>query len=117
MTTNIEDFMKNATDEQRELLFSLVETAEKEQNIVDKINRIYGSIQNEVYSPDGIGVTVCADEDDARVLSIGPMQELRIVKEQMRTYLKKAVELEMGHLGIIKNTYEHYVGKPILNKT
>ena len=113
MATDIEDFMKNATNEQRELLFSLVETAEKEQKIVDKINRIYGSIKNGVYSPNGIGITVCADEDDARVLSMKPMQELRVVKGQMKTYLKKAVELEMETLEIIKNTYEHYVGEPI----
>lgn len=51
----IEDFMKTATDEQKELLSNLAKSVEQEKEYADKINRIYGSISSEVYSPDGVG--------------------------------------------------------------
>ena len=109
----IEDFMKTATDEQKDLLFKIGETAEQEKKFADKINRIYGSISSGVYSPDGVGITVCEDEDDAMVISWEPREELERVKGQIKEYMKKAVELGMSNLGIIQRNYEHYVGESL----
>ncbi len=113
MATTIEDFMKAASDEQKELLFKLSETVEQEQKYAEEVNRIYGSMRSGIYSLDGISVTLCEDEDDARVISFKPRQELQRVREQMKDYMKKAVELNMAHLGIIQRNYEHYVGEPL----
>ncbi len=113
MVTAIEDFIKTATDEQKDLLFKVGEAAKQEKKYVDEINRIYGSIKSGVHSPDGFSITLCEDEDDAVVISMGPRRELKRVKEQMRTYMKEAVELGMEHLGIIQRHYEHYIGESL----
>jgi len=113
MPTTIEDFMKTATEEQKNLLFSLAETAEEEKKYVNEVNRIYKSMKSGVHSSDGISVTPCETEDDAMIISIGPRQELKRVREQMKKYLEEAVGLGMGHLGIVQRNYEHYVGKPL----
>lgn len=58
-------------------------------------------------------ITVCEDEDDAMVISMGPRRELKRVKELMREYMKKAVDLGMGDLEIIQRNYKHYVGESL----
>lgn len=113
MATTIEDFMETATNEQKELLFKFSETAEQEQKYAEEINRIYGSMKSGVYSSDDMSVTLCEDEDDARSISFKPRQELQRVREQMKNYMKKAVKLDMAHLGLIQRNYEHYVGEPL----
>jgi len=112
----IEDFMKTATEEQKDLLFKLSETAEQEKKCADKTNRIYSSVRSGAYSPDGFSITICEDEDDAMVISTGARQELKRVREQMKSYMKRAVNLGMGDLGLIQRTYEQYVGEPLPKK-
>ena len=112
MTVTIEEFMKTASAEQKDLLFKLSETAEEENKHAKEVNRISKSMSSGVYS-DGFAVTLCEDEDDARVISAGPRQELRRAREKMKQYLKKAVELGMSQLGIIQRNYESYVGEPL----
>ncbi len=113
MTTAIEDFMKAATDEQKDLLSKLSETAKQEKKYADEIDRISSSIKSGTYSPDGFSVTLCEDEDDAIVISMGPRYKLKRVREQMKIYMKEAVELGMSHLGIIQKNYENYVGESL----
>lgn len=113
MTTTIEDFMKTARPEQRELLLSLAETAEKEERLAGQVVRIMNSAGPGACVSDGFSVTPCEDEDDARIISANPRQELQRVRSQMRDYMLKAVELGMQDLGIIQRNYEHYVGKQI----
>jgi hypothetical protein len=113
MPTSIEDFMKTATKEQKDMLFKLSELVEQENKYVNEINRINSSMKSGIYSPDGISITLCEDEDDAMVISMKPRRELREVKEQMKSYMQEAVELGMGHLGLIQRNYESIVGKPL----
>ena len=113
MSTTIEDFMKTATGQQKDLLFKLSEIAEKERYCVGKINTIYNSTKSGVYSPDGVGITICEDDDDARVISMKPRQELKEIKEQIKMYMEKAVELGMKNLDFIQRNYETYVGEPL----
>ena len=40
-------------------------------------------------------------------------EELTKIRSQMKEYLVKAVEIGMGDLRAVQNTYEHYVGKPM----
>ncbi len=115
MPTSIEDFMKVATEEQKDLLFKLSETAEQEKEYAGKVNRVYGSITRGVYQ-DSSGVTLCEDGEDAFVISAGLRLKLERVREQMKSYMIKAIDLRMGHLGIIQRNYEHYVGEPLLIK-
>ncbi len=112
MPTSIEDFMKVATEEQRGLLFKLSGTAEQEKKCADEVNRIYGFIELGVYR-DSSTVTLCEDGKDAFVISAAPRQELKRVRGQMKSYMINAIELGMGHLGIIQRNYEHYVGEPL----
>ena len=114
MATAIEDFIGTATDEQREVLTNLSRTGKEEKKLTDEVEAVYKSINTGgVYSLDGHSVTICEDNDNAAIISAGPKKELRIVKEKMATYMKKALELDMGHLGIIQRNYETYVGEPI----
>lgn len=85
--------MKSATKGQKDLLFKYYETVEQEKKYANEINKIYDPMGSGIYSPDVFSVTVCADEDDAGVISMGLKQELRDVREQ-KLYMKKAVELE-----------------------
>ena len=115
MPTSIESFMGTATNEQRELLFDMTRWAGYEKKYADEVKKIYDSIKSEVYSSDG-AVTLCEDEDDARVISMGPRQKLKKVRDIMKEHMEKAVELGMGHLGVIQRNYENYVGKPLITK-
>ena len=69
MPISIEDFIKSATNEQKELLFKLSETAKQEKKLEDKINYIYNSIKSGTYSQNDHSITVCEDKDDAFVIS------------------------------------------------
>ncbi len=113
MVISIDDFMKTATSAQKKVLFNLIETGEKEKELSEEINRITGAISRGVYSSDGVGLTVCEDADDARVISSGSREKLETAREKMKTYMKKAVKLGMRDLGVIQRNYEHYVGEPI----
>jgi hypothetical protein len=116
MATTIEDFMKTATEEQKGLLCNISDAAEQEQKCADEVNRIYSSMRSGLYSPDGYGVTVCEDEDDAMVISAGPRQKLGDAKKHLKEYMIEAVKLGMGHLGFIQRNYEHYVGESLPKK-
>ena len=113
MTRSVEDFMKTATNEQKDILFKLGELAEQEQKISNEINKIYSSTKSGVYSSDGFSLSICEDKDDAMVLSAKPRQELKRVKEQIKLYMIKAKESEMSDVGIIQRNYEHYAGKSL----
>jgi len=109
----IEDFMRTATAEQIKLLSDICTTAEQEQRLANSLKRVRDSIPRGIHSSDGFGLTICEDEDDARVISAAERQKLQGVREQMKTYMQEAVRLGMGSLGIVQRSYEHYVGKPL----
>ena len=109
MVIGIEEFMKTATSEQRQLLSNLSDLAEKEKNLAEKINKIYLGVNTGIYS-DGKGITLCEDEDDANIISLKHKLELKEVRDDIVRLLKKAVsELDMKDVGIIQRQYKNYV--------
>lgn len=110
MVIGIEEFMKTATPEQRRLLFDLSDLAEKEKDLADKINKIYSIVADTGIYSDGKGITLCEDEDDAHIISLGHKTELKDVRDKIVMLLKKAVsELGMEDVGIIQRQYKNYV--------
>ena len=111
MAIGIEEFMKTASAEQKSLLFKLSDLAEKESELCKKIDRIYPSASKRprIYS-DSVGITLCEDADDANVISLGSKLELKEVRDEIATLLKKAVnELGMEDVGIIQRQYKNYI--------
>lgn len=111
MSIILEEFLKTATQEQKQLLFDLHDLAEKERELSDKINKIYASAGSwpGIYS-DGKTLTLCEDGDDANIISMEPKQELLQVRAKIAGLLKKAVkDLKMGDVGIIQRQYKNYV--------
>lgn len=98
----VEDFMKTASEEQKDLLFKMSDVAEEENQLIKKLNNIQTNASNFGF-----------DSEYVTIASVKPKQELKEVKEKMKTYMEKAIELGMKNLGIIQRNYEHYVGKPL----
>lgn len=111
MPIGLEEFLKTATQEQKQLLLDLHDLAEKEQKLAEKINKIHSSTNSwpGIYG-DGITLTLCEDEDDANIISMEPKRELIKVRNKIAELLKKAVsDLKMGNVGIIQRQYKNYV--------
>lgn len=109
MTIGIEEFLKTASAEQKKLLYDLADLAKKEQDLSEKINRVYSSVDKEIYSNDE-GITLCENGDDANVISLGSKLELIDVRGNIAMLLKRAInELKMGDVGMIQRQYKNYV--------
>jgi len=107
-TLSIEEFYSIATDEQKKLLSDLHDLVQKEIELAKKINNIYKSIENGIYST-GKGITLCEDSDDANVISLELKVELNDVREKIGTLLNKAVkELSMENVGLIQRQLINY---------
>ncbi len=105
-----EKLINSLSEEQRQILFTLTDLAEEEQKLVDEINARRPT-------PSGIlqiggAITVCEDEDDWRVITMGLRQERRKVKEKIATNLNKALDSGLGFLGIIQRQCVNYDVKP-----
>lgn len=106
---SIEEFFQIATLAQKELLSDIYDNVQEEVAISKKINAIYESTKNGIYSS-GEGITICDSSDDADVISLGLKIELKEVRENIGRLLKKAVdELHMGNVGMIQRQYKNYV--------
>lgn len=111
MPVAIKEFMLVASEKQRQLLIDMAKANQRGARLVEKVrltdSKYFGTT-------DGITVNVCADGDDAIVVSAGPRQELRRVEEQMKSYLREAVkDPQMRELGLIQRQYQHCFGEPI----
>jgi len=113
MVRNIEEFFKSATDEQKGILLKIVESSKEEKVLCNKVNNVYDSIKRGVHSPDGFSITVCEDEDDATIISAKDKEGLERVRAQIANYMKEAVKLGIGDVGIIQRNYKDYVGENI----
>ncbi len=127
-----EDFRRKYDREMRErkmnVLENLKKLTEKEAGLRGRINNIFASVKVGTYSPDGVGITVCENEDDARAISIGQRMDLEKVRGEIKNYLMRAMELEMHKTdmridlqpGVTMNVpqyvlgmWERYVGKQL----
>ncbi len=110
-TISIEEFLKIATSEQKQLLLDLHDNAQKEYDIIKKIKNVYESVGVGVCHIDG-GISICENEDDADIISLRLRMGLETIRENIGTLLKKAVyELEMRNVGIIQRQYNNYSTK------
>lgn len=110
---SIEEFFKIATMEQKDLLSDIYNNVQEEVEITKKINDIYKSIDQGLYSSDK-GITICESEDDANVISLKLKEDLQTVRTRIGRLLKKAVnELKMENVGIIQRQYGNYVTESI----
>lgn len=111
MVIGIEEFMKIATLEQKQILFDLSELAEKEIELAERISKIYSTANKYpgIYS-DGKGITLCECEDDANIISLRHKLELKEIRDEIAITLKRAVDdFGMGYVGIIQRQYHNYV--------
>lgn len=70
----------------------LISLVEQRNRFKRRIANIYQATDRGVYSPDGVSITVCETEDDARVISMGPRKELVEVEIKLKRQLKIALE-------------------------
>jgi len=85
----------------------LTELVRERDQLKCKIARIFEAVKSGLYSPDGVSVTVCETEDDARVISMGPRQKLKEVEGEIKRQLKIALELDMTN-DLIRNLCQEY---------
>ena len=76
------------------IINKLEELTEREVKLGAEIKSIYGSIKNGGFMMGG-AITIVEDEDDARVVSIGPRMKLKEIIEEIQEYLKQGIELGM----------------------
>lgn len=77
-----------------EIISNLESLIDKERNIENRIKDVYGSIKHGSYMSGG-ALTICENEDDAKVITIGHRQKLRDIEEEIKSMLKDAIKLDM----------------------
>ncbi len=82
------------------IINKLEELADKESRLNTEIESIYGSIKHGGFMSEG-AISMVEDEDDAKIVSIGPRMKLKETREEIQRYLKQAIELVM-HKGDLK---------------
>ncbi len=87
-------YKKESDKDRREIISNLESLIDKERNIEKRIKDVYGSIRHGGYMSGG-ALTVCENEDDAHVITIGHRQKLRDIEEEIKSMLKNAIKLDM----------------------
>jgi len=122
MTVSIDDFIPTATEEQKQVLFNLALLAERENEICKKYNekiKPYSEMaKKENPWKDGQYAKIIQEDagDFALLATKEERDELKRIREKMKTLYMKAVEIGMKDLGIIQRYYENYVGESINNQ-
>ena len=101
-----DELMDSLSWRKTHILTSLVHLAEVEQRLINEINSL-------APTPSGVlhlkgALTICEDEDDWRVITMGQREELRKVKNMMKAALSKALDQGMGCLGLIQRQCPNY---------
>lgn len=113
MTSDIEEFYKTATEAQKDLLSKIADGSVEEGKLVERIKGIGKAKQPGDLVPGCHTVFADVSDDDKIVRAMGPLKQLEDVRREMGAYMKRAVELGMGHLGLIQRGYKAYTGKPL----
>lgn len=119
MTKKIEEFIKTATKEQKDVLFKIHELGDQEQKLVETYNKKIESYQeiardaNEL--KDGQYAKIIREDahDSTLIKTVDEREKLQNVRNEIKDYVIKAVKLGMADVGFIERNYEHYVGEPI----
>ena len=107
---NIVEFLKIATPEQKAVLNTLYELANKEHDIAERITNIVIAAKRDGVVNIGGAITPIESEYDFVVVTMSLRNAGSDVRIQISDLLKKAVnELDMGNVGIIRRQYKNYV--------
>ena len=106
--------MSSLSKEQFNILKDLTLSFIGEKLVLDKINSLKPTASGilALSTPLGPGLTVCEDEDDWRVLTIGERLELKEVRREIIADLNKALDLGLGFLDRIQEKCTKYGVKP-----
>ena len=86
------------------------ELAEKEEKLVNEINARKPT-ESGILNTDG-GLTICEDEDDWKVITLGFHNELETVNSKIKQTLEDALDNGLGSLGIIQRQCSNFNVKP-----
>jgi len=113
MAALTDEVIKGLTPEQKNNLKRLAELAEKEEQVDEKIQRLF---EEGAYSEDGVSLTPCSDWDDFRVINAfqppekqHPLyREITGAREQIKETLRESLRLDLGYLGLIQRQCKNY---------
>ncbi len=120
MTKRIEEFIKTASKEQKSVLFKIHELGEQEQKLVEAYNKKIEPHQKAIRDTnelkDGQYAKIIREDanDLALITTFDEREKLQNIRNEIKKYVMKAVELGMEDVGFIERNYEHYVGETLL---
>lgn len=105
-----EELLKSLTKEQREVLYNLKVLAEEEKRLCDEINARRPTESGILM--EGGAITVCEDEDDWKVITLGSRMKLEEVRNKIKQTLNEALDSGLARLGIIQRQCANYSVNP-----
>jgi len=121
MAALTDDVLKSLNPQQKQNLGKFYELLMKENQVDEKIRKLFEKgFQYEPYG-DGLAISVCEDWDDFTVMNAfkppekqHPLyREKMEVKEQIRETLEESIKLSLGHLRLIQKGCKNYKVKRI----
>lgn len=91
---------------ERQLVNKIFDAADEERGLIKQINAI-------TCGADISDVESLTLPEDTSVIPESLQRELEEKRAEIAGYIKEAVKLGLGELGMIKANYEKYVGKPM----
>jgi hypothetical protein len=105
-----EELLKSLPRGQYEVLYNLKVLAEEEKKLCDEINARRPT-QSGIIMESG-ALTICEDEDDWKVITLGPRAKLERVRQRIKENLEKALDCGLAHLGLIQRQCANHGVKP-----
>lgn len=122
MSLTLEEFEKIASSQQKQLLEKIIHLIHEEQEYVDLLNNARKPFVEAVYQEKsrwGFNFSQIADlVIDQEIIPSAdkvtqPYQEkLSIIRTELSTYFKRAVQEGLDNLGFIQRHYSNVVGEP-----
>jgi len=114
MSDGLLEFMKRATDPQRELLINLSETSQKVIKLNNEIKDNY-DVDNTNTTTEITSDKVKDKQGVAYMTSIQLKNQRHAERQQMKLYITDAISMGMGHLNLIQQYHKTYFEKPLVN--
>jgi len=104
------ELINSLTEEQRKVLSALADLAEEEKKLCDEINARRPTESGILM--EGGAITVCEDEDDWKVITLGFRMKLEKVRNTIKQTLNEALDSGLAYLGVIQRQCANYDVKP-----
>jgi len=101
-----EKLFDSLVKEQQESLLALLDLADKEKKLCDKINSKRPTESGIVR--EGSAITLCQDDDDWLVITMKERSEREEVREEIKDNLNKSLDLGLGFLGLTQRQCKEY---------